>query len=103
MKMNELRLIIVHGKERAITIDELCEITSWSRSAIKEKIQKLRDKGEVILSSQEGYYRPRQNEEGAEQVQEFISMMEEQAKSRMYRIRSARRWLNEYKQIKIGE
>lgn len=101
--MNELRLIIVYGKERAITIDELCEITSWSRSAIKEKIQKLRDNGEVILSSQEGYYRPRQNEEGAEQVQEFISMMKKQAKSRMYRIRSARRWLDEYKQVQIKQ
>lgn len=92
---------IPYGKENAITLDELCTLTLWSRSAVKEKIQKLRDNGEVILSSQEGYFRPVQNDTGAEQVERFIRMMEKQAKSRMYRIRSAKRWLREYKQVQI--
>lgn len=94
---------IPYGKENAITLDKLCTVTLWSRSAVKEKIQKLRDSGEVILSSQEGYFRPVQNDEGAEQVERFVSMMEKQAKSRLYRIRSAKRWLRKYKQVQIKD
>ena len=100
--MDKIIAYIPVGKENAILLNRLAMTLGISSRAVKRKIQKLRDGGMVILSSADGgYFIPRNDKEGLKEVNRYIKMMEKQAMSRFSRVRSARRWREEYKQESI--
>lgn len=102
--MNDLIKLIPTGRENAILLQELARQTGISDRHIKAQIQRLRDQGNVILSSSAGgYFMPSKDAQGLKEVNHFIAMMEQQAKSRFARIWSAKRWRERYGQTEITE
>ena len=100
--MHNILDYIPEGKENAILVNRLAMTLGISSRAVKKMVQKLRDGGMVILSSAEGgYFIPSNDNEGLKEVNRYIKMMERQAMSRFDRVRSARRWREEYKQESI--
>lgn len=100
--MDRIIAYIPEGKENAILVNRLAMTLGISAREVKRKIQKLRDGGMVILSSAEGgYFIPSKDKEGLKEVNRYIKMMESQAMSRFIRVRSARRWREEYQQESI--
>lgn len=97
--MTEIKELIPQGRDRAVTVKELSDRTGIPEREVKRLVQELRDSGEFILSSGKGYFYPTNDEAGCEDARRFIFMMETQAKSRYVRIRSAKRWLKEYRQV----
>ena len=96
--------LIPKGRENAILLNDLGRVTGLNTRTVKRLVQDLRDDGEVILSSAGGgYFYPTEDERGLEEVTRYINMMEQQAKSRFVRIRSAERWQREYGQVRIED
>lgn len=59
--------LIPHGKENAVTRDELRRFTGWGDRVLRENIERARNEGVVIANDQDGkgYYRPVTREEMA--------------------------------------
>lgn len=95
--------LIPKGKKNAISLKELSAITGINTREIKRIIQRLRDDGEVILSAASGgYFYPTEDGQGLEDIDRYITMMEQQAKSRFVRIKSARRWRDEHESKQLS-
>lgn len=100
--MNKTLYHIPVGKENAVLLKNLAMILGVSPRETKRRVQRLRDDGCVILSSSSGgYFIPSSDEDGLRDVKHYIKMMEAQAKSRFIRVKSAKRWMQEYQQLEF--
>lgn len=104
MNTNAIADLIPKGRENAILLNDLGRVTGLNTRTVKRLVQDLRDDGEVILSSAGGgYFYPTEDERGLEEVTRYINMMEQQAKSRFVRTRSAMQWVKGYRQVRIED
>lgn len=78
--------LIPRGKENAIHADALARYTGLSKREIRHKLECLRRSGEVILSSDRGYYLPADLSE----ITAYRKKEERRAKSIFRSLRSAR-------------
>ena len=90
--------LLREGENNGITQREIENIIEIEQREVRRSIATLRESGKVILASNAGYYLPTNDDKGAAAVRKFIVMMELQAKSRFLSVRSASRWLEEYRQ-----
>ena len=86
MKNQPLLSIIPIGKENAIHADTLAHYAGITTRELRHKLEELRRNGEVILSSDRGYYLPANLSE----VIEYRKKEERRARSVFRSLRSAR-------------
>lgn len=102
--MDELIKLIPYGSKRALTRQQLIDMTGMSDRAIRNTIAKARRSGDVIIatSDNKGYFRPFPHDvDDVEKVRHFVAEQLSRANSIKQATEGAKLWLDTRMQEKM--
>ena len=76
------------GEENAVHLCDLMKITGLDNRELRKHIETIRRSGAVIISNQNGYFRPLRQHE----VHKYVKQETSRAKSIFYTLKAARDW-----------